>query len=142
MAPDLTDLAVDGVRTLRALSHRIPFGGGILAPSLRDTIRGRTVLITGASSGIGEATAVELGRAGGKLLLVARTQEKLDAVAESVHEHGGTAFVHTSDLSDPDDVDRMAALLDHQLRGFDAQAFDRLRGWRAGLGTPVGRPLV
>ena len=108
MAPDLTDLAVDGVRTLRALSHRIPFGGGILAPSLHDAVKGRTVLITGASSGIGEATAVELGRAGGKLLLVARTQEKLDAVAAEVHDHGGSAFVHTCDLSDPDDVDRMA----------------------------------
>ncbi len=108
MAPDLTDLAVDGVRTLRALSHRIPFGGGILAPSLHDAVKGRTVLITGASSGIGEAAAVALGKAGAKLLLVARTQAKLDAVAEGIEERGGSAFVHTCDLSDSDDVDRMA----------------------------------
>ena len=108
MAPDLTDLAVDGVRTLRALSHRIPFGGGILAPSLHDAVKGRTVLITGASSGIGEAAAVALGKAGGKLLLVARTQAKLEAVAEGIEEEGGSAFVHTCDLSDSDDVDRMA----------------------------------
>jgi short-subunit dehydrogenase len=108
VAPDLTDLAVDGVRTLRALSHRIPFGGGLLAPSLHDAVKGRTVLITGASSGIGEAAAVALGKAGGKLLLVARTQEKLEAVAEGIQEKGGSAFVHTCDLSDSDDVDRMA----------------------------------
>jgi short-subunit dehydrogenase len=108
MAPDLTGLAVDGVRTLRALSQRIPFGGGILAPSLHDAVKGRTVLITGASSGIGAAVAVELGKAGGKILLVARTQEKLEAVADQAREHGGTAFVHTCDLSDSDDVDRMA----------------------------------
>jgi short-subunit dehydrogenase len=108
VAPDLTDLAVDGVRTLRALSHRIPFGGGILAPSLHDAVKGRTVLITGASSGIGEAAAVALGKAGAKLLLVARTQAKLDAVAEGIEERGGSAFVHTCDLSDSDDVDRMA----------------------------------
>jgi short-subunit dehydrogenase len=108
MAPDLTDLAMDGVRTVRALSRRIPFGGGILAPSLHDAVKGRTVLITGASSGIGEAAAVELGKAGGKLLLVARTRDKLQAVAEVVDGEGGSAFVHTCDLTEPDDVDRMA----------------------------------
>jgi len=108
VAPDLTDLAVDGVRTLRALSHRIPFGGGILAPSLHDTVKSRTILITGASSGIGEAAALQLGKAGGTLLLVARTRDKLEAVADGVHESGGSAFVHTCDLSDSDDVDRMA----------------------------------
>jgi short-subunit dehydrogenase len=108
MPPDITDLAVDGVRTLRALSHRIPFGGGILAPSLHDAVRGKTILITGASSWIGEAAAAGLGAAGGKLLLVARTREKLEAVADVVHEAGGSAFVHTCDLSDSDDVDRMA----------------------------------
>ncbi|MGH2875630.1 MAG: SDR family NAD(P)-dependent oxidoreductase [Solirubrobacteraceae bacterium] len=109
MAPDLTDLAVDGVRTLRALSHRIPFGGGILAPSLHDAVKGRVVLVTGASSGIGAAAAVKLGRAGATTLLVARTKKKLQEVAGEVHEAGGTAFVHPCDLSDADDVDRMAS---------------------------------
>jgi short-subunit dehydrogenase len=108
VAPDITDLAFGGIRTLRELGQRIPFGGSILASSLHDSIKGRTVLITGASSGIGESTAVALGRAGGKVLLVARTKEKLDAVADRVQEHGGEAFVHTCDLSDTDDVDRMA----------------------------------
>jgi short-subunit dehydrogenase len=108
MAPDLTGLAVDGVRTMRALSQRIPFGGGILAPSLHDAVKGRTVLITGASSGIGAAVAVELGKAGAKILLVARTQEKLDAVADEARSHGGATYVHTCDLSESDDVDRMA----------------------------------
>lgn len=109
MAPDLTDLAVDGVRTLRALSHRIPFGGGILAPSLHDAVKGRVVLVTGASSGIGAAAATRLGRAGAITLLVARTKKKLRQVADGVQEAGGTAFVHPCDLSDADDVDRMAS---------------------------------
>ncbi|MGH3260438.1 MAG: SDR family NAD(P)-dependent oxidoreductase, partial [Trebonia sp.] len=115
MAPDLTDLAVDGVRTLRALSHRIPFGGGILAPSLHNAVKGRTVLVTGASSGIGEATVLRLGAAGGKMLLIARTRAKLQAVAGAVEDRGGSAFVHTCDLSEIDDVDRMAkeVLADH-----------------------------
>ncbi|MGH2857078.1 MAG: SDR family NAD(P)-dependent oxidoreductase [Solirubrobacteraceae bacterium] len=109
MAPDLTDLAVDGVRTLRALSHRIPFGGGILAPSLHDAVKGRVVLITGASSGIGAAAAGQLGRAGATVLLVARTKKKLQKVAKEVQEVGGTAFVYPCDLTETDDIDRMAA---------------------------------
>jgi short-subunit dehydrogenase len=108
MAPDLTDLAVSGVRTLRAFGQRIPGAGGILAGSLSTMVAGRIVMITGASSGIGEATAREVGRAGGIVLLVARTREKLEAVADEVADAGGDAFVHTCDLTDPDDVDRMA----------------------------------
>ncbi len=108
MAPDLTGLAVGGVRTLRAFGQRIPGAGGILAQSLSGTVRGRTVLITGASSGIGAATALELGRAGGTVLLVARTREKLEDVAAQVQEAGGEGHVHPCDLSDSDDVDRMA----------------------------------
>jgi short-subunit dehydrogenase len=109
MTPDLTDLAVGGIRTLRAFGQRIPGAGGMLAPSLSGMIKGKTVLITGASSGIGAEVAKQLGAAGATVLLVARTREKLEEVADGVEEHGGTAYVHPCDLSDPDDVDRMAA---------------------------------
>lgn len=108
MTPDITDLAVGSIRTLRELTQRIPFGGGILADSLHDAVKGKTIMITGASSGIGEAAALQIGKAGGKVLLVARTKEKLDAVAEQVQDVGGTGIVHTCDLSDSDDVERMA----------------------------------
>ncbi len=108
MTPDLTDLAIGGIRTLRELTQRIPFGGGILADSLHGAVKGKTIMITGASSGIGEAASLQIGKAGGKLLLVARTKDKLDAVAERVQDVGGTAFVHTCDLSDSEDVERMA----------------------------------
>jgi short-subunit dehydrogenase len=108
MTPDITDLALGSIRTLRELTQRIPFGGGILADSLHNAVKGKTILITGASSGIGEAASLQIGKAGGKLLLVARTKDKLDAVAERVQDVGGTAFVHTCDLSDSEDVERMA----------------------------------
>ena len=108
MTPDITDLAVGGIRTLRELTQRIPFGGGILADSLHNAVKGKTIMVTGASSGIGEAACLQIGAAGGKLLLVARTKDKLDAVAEAVQDVGGTAFVHTCDLSDSGDVERMA----------------------------------
>jgi short-subunit dehydrogenase len=115
MAPDITDLAFGSIRTLRELTQRIPFGGGILAESLHNAVKGKTIMITGASSGIGEAAALQIGSAGGKVLLVARTKEKLDAVAEAVQDVGGTAFVHTCDLSNSADVERMAreALAQH-----------------------------
>ncbi|HYZ82390.1 MAG TPA: SDR family NAD(P)-dependent oxidoreductase [Solirubrobacteraceae bacterium] len=108
MTPDITGLAVDGIRTIRELSQRIPFGGGILAESLHDAAKGKAIMITGASSGIGERAAIKIGEAGGKVLLVARTKEKLDEVAAEIQDKGGTAFVHPCDLSNPDDVERMA----------------------------------
>jgi short-subunit dehydrogenase len=108
MAPDLTDLAIDGVRTLKALGQRIPGAGGILAGSLSGAVKGKTVLITGASSGIGACAARQIGAAGGTILLVARTREKLQEVADEVAEAGGKAHVHTADLTDIDDIDRMA----------------------------------
>ena len=111
MAPDLTDLAVGGVRTLRAFGQRIPRAGGLLAGSLSGVVSGKTILITGASSGIGEATALKLGEAGATVLLVARTKEKLDEVAEQVDAAGGRGLSYPCDLTDPDDVDRMAELV-------------------------------
>jgi short-subunit dehydrogenase len=111
MAPDLNDiagLAGDGVRTLRAFGQRIPGAGGILAGSLSGAVKGKTVLITGASSGIGASAARRIGGAGGTILLVARTREKLEEVADEVAQAGGKAHVHPCDLSDIDDIDRMA----------------------------------
>jgi short-subunit dehydrogenase len=108
MAPDLTEIAVGGMRTLRAFGQRIPGAGGILAQSLADSLKDKVVLITGASSGIGRATALQIGAAGGTVLLVARTRATLEEVAAEVEQLGGTAHVHKCDLSDPDDVDRLA----------------------------------
>ncbi|HEY3727969.1 MAG TPA: SDR family NAD(P)-dependent oxidoreductase [Solirubrobacteraceae bacterium] len=108
MTPDITEVAASGVRTLRAFGKRLPGAGGVFAPSLAGAVKGRNVLITGASSGIGRSTALKIGEAGGTVLLVARTKEKLDEVAGEVERAGGTAHVHTCDLTDPDDIDRMA----------------------------------
>jgi NAD(P)-dependent dehydrogenase (short-subunit alcohol dehydrogenase family) len=78
------------------------------AASLDAAVRGRVVLITGASSGIGRAAAVKIGAAGGIVLLVSRTREKLEEVQTQIDLEGGTAHVHPCDLSDIDDIDRMA----------------------------------
>jgi short-subunit dehydrogenase len=107
--PNPLDLAAQGVRTLRAFGQRIPNAGGVLAPSLEGAVAGRTVLITGASSGIGRSAALKIGEAGGITLLVARTEEKLQEVADEVEELGGVAYVYPCNLADMDDIDRMAA---------------------------------
>ena len=106
--PNLADIAVSGVKTLRAFGQRIPAAGGVLAHSLSSAVEGRKVMITGASQGIGKATALQIGRAGGDVLLVARTQEKLEDVARQVQALGGAAYVHRCDLTDLKDIDRMA----------------------------------
>ncbi len=107
--PNPLDLAADGLRTLRAFGQRIPGAGDVLARSLEDAVSGRTVMITGASSGIGKSAALEIGEAGGTMLLVARREDQLQEVADEIDELGGVAYVHRCDLTDLDDIDRMCA---------------------------------
>jgi NAD(P)-dependent dehydrogenase (short-subunit alcohol dehydrogenase family) len=76
--------------------------------SLEKAVRGRQVMVTGASSGIGHSAALKIADAGGTVLLVARTPEKLEATREQIEAGGGIAHVHPCDLSDMDDIDRMA----------------------------------
>jgi NAD(P)-dependent dehydrogenase (short-subunit alcohol dehydrogenase family) len=76
--------------------------------SLSGAIGGKTVMITGASSGIGKAAAIKTAAAGAKVLLVARTPEKLEETKNEIEEAGGEAHIHRADLSDIEDVERMA----------------------------------
>jgi NAD(P)-dependent dehydrogenase (short-subunit alcohol dehydrogenase family) len=76
--------------------------------SLEGAVRGRVIMVTGASSGIGKAAAMKIADAGGTVLLVARTAEKLEETKATIEADGGTAYVHSADLSDIDDIDRMA----------------------------------
>jgi NAD(P)-dependent dehydrogenase (short-subunit alcohol dehydrogenase family) len=87
--------------------------------SLAKAIDGKRILITGASSGIGREVALKVGEAGGNVMLVARTREKLEAVAREVEERGGTAHVHPADLSDTADIERMANEVVEQHGGVD-----------------------
>jgi short-subunit dehydrogenase len=112
MALSLADLALKGtltsLSTLRAFGQRIPGAGGLLARSLEDAVDDRTILITGASSGIGKATALKIGEAGGTVLLVARSTDKLEAIRREIEHGGGLAQVHACDLTDAEQIDRMA----------------------------------
>ena len=65
-------------------------------------LAGKTALITGASQGLGAATARVMAGRGARVLLLARTEEKLREVADSIEGRGGQAEIHAVDLSDLD----------------------------------------
>jgi NAD(P)-dependent dehydrogenase (short-subunit alcohol dehydrogenase family) len=83
--------------------------------SFEGAVNGRTVVITGASSGIGRAAAIKIAAAGGIPILVARTQEKLDEAKAEIEATGGTAYVYSCDLSDFDAIEALVEqmLADH-----------------------------
>jgi NAD(P)-dependent dehydrogenase (short-subunit alcohol dehydrogenase family) len=87
--------------------------------TLKEALEGRHVMITGASSGIGRASALKVAAAGGVPLLVARNVEKLEETRAEIVAAGGTAYVYAADLSDMESVDRLVerVLADH--RGVD-----------------------
>jgi NADP-dependent 3-hydroxy acid dehydrogenase YdfG len=73
----------------------------------RSALAGKIVIVTGASSGIGEATAFEFGRAGATVVLAARRVERLERVAESIRAEGGTALPVPTDLMELDQITRL-----------------------------------
>ena len=74
------------------------------------TIDGKVVAITGASSGIGEATALLLAERGARLVLGARNPDGLDAVAARLSATGGDAIAKVTDVSCRDDLTEFVAL--------------------------------
>lgn len=87
--------------------------------TLEDAVEGKVVLITGGSSGIGEAAAKKIAAAGGTVVLVARTLENLEKVADEIRGNGGTAHVYPCDLSDTDAIAAMADDVLADLGGVD-----------------------
>ena len=74
-------------------------------------LRGRTAVVTGATSGIGAAAALDLSKLGAEVHLVGRNEERGHAVVQQVDSAGGTAHWHRRDLSDLDEVDSLGEWL-------------------------------
>ena len=72
-------------------------------------MRDKVVLVTGSSYGIGEATAKRLARPGATVLLVARTADQLQIVADEIRAAGGKAFAYPANLADPAAIEAMVA---------------------------------
>ncbi|ASK35103.1 short chain dehydrogenase [Alcanivorax sp. N3-2A] len=76
-------------------------------PSLPERVEDKIVLITGATSGIGKASALKLARAGATVLVVARTPEKLEETLHEIKQLGGTARAYRCDVTDLDQIDEL-----------------------------------
>jgi short-subunit dehydrogenase len=118
MNPLIRRLRATAARPARALfrasSHPLGGGGGLsprnLLPqgedALAKAVDGRVVMITGASSGIGEAAARLIGGTGGTVILVARGEEELKRIAAEI---GDAAHVRPCDLTDFEAIDALIA---------------------------------
>ncbi|HJQ48549.1 MAG TPA: SDR family oxidoreductase [Amycolatopsis sp.] len=73
----------------------------------RGELDGRRVIITGASSGIGRATALRVAAEGGVPLLVARRQHELEEVRDEIVAQGGSASVYPADLTDDESINKL-----------------------------------
>lgn len=80
---------------------------------------GQLALVTGASRGIGAATARALAEAGAHVILTARDGKALEAVEEAIHAAGGTATIAPVDLSEPDGVARLATAIAQRWSALD-----------------------
>ncbi|UYV14943.1 SDR family NAD(P)-dependent oxidoreductase [Porphyrobacter sp. ULC335] len=78
---------------------------------LAKPLSGQTALVTGASRGIGAATAKALAAAGAHVILVARKVKALEAVEDEIHAAGGTSTIAPVDLTEPDAVSRLASAI-------------------------------
>ena len=102
-------------------------------------LRGKRVLVTGASSGIGEAGALKLAREGAIVVVAARRQELLDGVVERILDAGGEAQAHACDLSDLDAVDELVARVEGDLGGIDILINNAGRSIRRPLAESLDR---
>ncbi|MCT7658460.1 SDR family oxidoreductase [Mycobacterium deserti] len=82
-------------------------------------LRGKRILLTGASSGIGEAAAEKFARRGATVVVAARRQELLDELVSRITDAGGDAWAHACDLSDLDAADALVDRVEQELGGVD-----------------------
>ena len=103
-----------------------------LQPREEERIAGRTYVITGASSGLGRGVAIELASHGANVVLAARRTELLKEVAAEVRAAGGSPLMVTTDVSRPDQVQRLAEAA--------IERFGRIDVWINNAGvTAIGR---
>lgn len=92
----------------RALGRFVNPHANVSQRRLREAVSGKVVLVTGASYGIGEATARRLGGAGATVLAVARSEDRLIDICADISRRGGRGYPYPTDLSDPEAVDALA----------------------------------
>jgi NAD(P)-dependent dehydrogenase (short-subunit alcohol dehydrogenase family) len=107
---------------------------------LRSAVSGKTVLVTGASYGIGEATARKLAAAGATVLVVARSAERLDDLAAAINAGGGTAVAYPTDLTDETAVNVLTKQITEQHGPLDIVVSNAGKSLRRSLHQQYDRP--
>ena len=118
------------------ISHKLP-----LSRSSGENVdlRGKRVVLTGASSGIGEAGAELFAREGATVVVVARRQELLEAVAQRITAAGGSAFSLPCNLSDLSAVDDLVKTVEDRFGGVDILVNNAGRSIRRPLAESLDR---
>jgi NAD(P)-dependent dehydrogenase (short-subunit alcohol dehydrogenase family) len=123
-------------------SMRPPFSQKLLLHRPTRTsvdLRGKRVVLTGASSGIGEAAAELFADEGATVVVVARRQELLEAVAQRITARGGSAFALPCNLSDLAAVDDLVKTVEDRIGGVDILVNNAGRSIRRPLAESLDR---
>jgi NAD(P)-dependent dehydrogenase (short-subunit alcohol dehydrogenase family) len=83
------------------------------------SLSGKLALVTGASRGIGAATAEALAKVGAHVVLVARTADALEQVEERIHEAGGSATIAPIDLTQGESIGKLAGAVAERWQALD-----------------------
>ncbi len=98
---------------------------------------GQLALVTGASRGIGAATAIALAKEGAHVILTARSAGDLEQVEEQIHDGGGNATIAPLDLTDGDSIGRLAQAISNRWEALDIMVLNA-----AMLGTLAPVPAI
>jgi NAD(P)-dependent dehydrogenase (short-subunit alcohol dehydrogenase family) len=101
--------------------------------SLQGRVKGRVVLITGGSSGIGLATAFKLAAAGATVIVAARDSQKLEAAAREATQRGLSILTKTADITDPSGCDALVKWMEQEHGGVDILINNAGRSIRRGI---------
>jgi len=110
------------------------------ADKLRRAVSGKTVLVTGASYGIGEATARRLAAAEATVLVVARSEERLNDLAASINAGGGQAVAYPTDLTDEAAVGALTKQITEEHGALDIVVSNAGKSLRRSLHHQYDRP--
>ena len=107
---------------------------------LRSVISGKSVLVTGASFGVGEATARKLAAAGATVLIVARSADRLHELAASINAGGGKAVAYPADLTDEAAVAGLTKQISEEHGALDIVVSNAGKSLRRSLHHQYDRP--
>ena len=107
--------------------------------SLRGHVAGKVVVVTGGSSGIGQATALMMAKAGAHVAIVARSEDKLAEVVQEIEADGGTAKSFSADLTDLDACDDVIDRITAEMGGIQVLVNNAGRSIRRSISSSYDR---